>query len=57
MPAEPLPSVDTAKGFARHRDWERDMEELGRRLSPVPMLGFGSPGEHIARIAAAVIDG
>ena len=25
MPAEPLPSVDTAAGFARHRDWEREL--------------------------------
>ena len=23
LPAEPLPSVDTSEGFARHRDWER----------------------------------
>jgi alkylation response protein AidB-like acyl-CoA dehydrogenase len=24
-PAEPLPSVDTAEGFERHRDWEREL--------------------------------
>jgi alkylation response protein AidB-like acyl-CoA dehydrogenase len=25
LPARPLPSVDTADGFARHRDWEREL--------------------------------
>ena len=25
VPAAPLPSVDTAAGFARHRDWEREL--------------------------------
>jgi alkylation response protein AidB-like acyl-CoA dehydrogenase len=25
VPATPLPSVDTAEGFARHRDWEREL--------------------------------
>jgi alkylation response protein AidB-like acyl-CoA dehydrogenase len=25
VPARPLPSVDTAEGFARHRDWEREL--------------------------------
>jgi alkylation response protein AidB-like acyl-CoA dehydrogenase len=25
IPARPLPSVDTAEGFARHRDWEREL--------------------------------
>ncbi|HEY2130633.1 MAG TPA: acyl-CoA dehydrogenase family protein [Streptosporangiaceae bacterium] len=25
LPATPLPSVDTAEGFARHRDWEREL--------------------------------
>jgi alkylation response protein AidB-like acyl-CoA dehydrogenase len=33
MAAEPLPSVDTAEGFARHRDWERELAEA--RLSVV----------------------
>ena len=27
VPAEPLPSVDTAEGFARHREWERELAE------------------------------
>jgi alkylation response protein AidB-like acyl-CoA dehydrogenase len=25
VPAQPLPSVDTAEGFARHREWEREL--------------------------------
>jgi alkylation response protein AidB-like acyl-CoA dehydrogenase len=25
MPARPLPPVDTAEGFARHREWEREL--------------------------------
>ena len=25
VPPGPLPSVDTAEGFARHRDWEREL--------------------------------
>jgi alkylation response protein AidB-like acyl-CoA dehydrogenase len=25
VPAAPLPSVDTAEGFARHREWEREL--------------------------------
>jgi alkylation response protein AidB-like acyl-CoA dehydrogenase len=25
LPAEPLPPVDTAEGFARHREWEREL--------------------------------
>jgi alkylation response protein AidB-like acyl-CoA dehydrogenase len=33
LPAEPLPSVDTAAGFAAHRAWEREL--AGARLSVV----------------------
>lgn len=33
VPAEPLPSVDTAEGFARHRAWEREL--AGARLAVV----------------------
>jgi alkylation response protein AidB-like acyl-CoA dehydrogenase len=28
-PAEPLPSVDTAEGFERHREWERELAAAG----------------------------
>ena len=33
VPAEPLPSVDTAEGFDRHRAWEREL--AAARLSVV----------------------
>ena len=33
VPAAPLPSVDTAEGFARHREWEREL--AAARLSVV----------------------
>jgi alkylation response protein AidB-like acyl-CoA dehydrogenase len=33
VPAGPLPSVDTAEGFARHRAWEREL--AGARLAVV----------------------
>jgi len=33
VPAQPLPSVDTAEGFARHREWEREL--AAARLSVV----------------------
>jgi alkylation response protein AidB-like acyl-CoA dehydrogenase len=29
VPVEPLPSLDTADGFAAHRDWERRMYDAG----------------------------
>jgi len=29
VPAEPLPSVDTAEGFERHRKWERELAAAG----------------------------
>ncbi len=29
VPAEPLPSVDTAEGFERHREWERELAAAG----------------------------
>jgi alkylation response protein AidB-like acyl-CoA dehydrogenase len=29
VPAQPLPSVDTAEGFARHRAWERELAAAG----------------------------
>jgi len=52
MPAGPLPSVDTAEGFARHRAWERELaaarlsavswppEYGGRGASPLEWLVF-----------------
>jgi alkylation response protein AidB-like acyl-CoA dehydrogenase len=29
VPARPLPSVDTAEGFERHREWERELAAAG----------------------------
>ncbi len=29
VPAQPLPSVDTAEGFERHREWERELAAAG----------------------------
>jgi alkylation response protein AidB-like acyl-CoA dehydrogenase len=29
VPAEPLPSVDSAEGFERHREWERELAAAG----------------------------
>ena len=29
VPSEPLPSLDTAPGFAAHRDWERRLFDAG----------------------------
>jgi alkylation response protein AidB-like acyl-CoA dehydrogenase len=44
VPAEPLPSVDTEAGFARHREWEREL--AAARLAvvswPVPYGGRGA---------------
>jgi alkylation response protein AidB-like acyl-CoA dehydrogenase len=45
VPAPPLPSVDTAEGFARHRAWEREL--AAARLSVVAW-----PPEHGGRGAS-----
>jgi alkylation response protein AidB-like acyl-CoA dehydrogenase len=43
VPAEPLPSVDTREGFARHREWEREL--AAARLSVVSWPpGYGGRG-------------
>src|SRR5207342_3297559 len=43
VPAEPLPSVDTREGFARHREWEREL--AAARLSVVSWApGYGGRG-------------
>ena len=45
VPAQPLPSVDTAAGFAAHREWEREL--AAARLSvvswPAEYGGRGAP--------------
>ena len=45
VPAEPLPSMDTAEGFARHREWEKQLAHA--RLSVVAW-----PEEHGGRDAS-----
>jgi alkylation response protein AidB-like acyl-CoA dehydrogenase len=43
VPAGPLPSVDTAEGFARHREWEREL--AAARLAVVSWpAGYGGRG-------------
>ncbi|ROO83492.1 alkylation response protein AidB-like acyl-CoA dehydrogenase [Actinocorallia herbida] len=43
VPAEPLPSMDTAEGFARHREWERSL--AAARLSvPTWPAEYGGRG-------------
>src|SRR5262249_56782231 len=63
VPAEPLPSMDTREGFARHRAWEREL--AAARLSAVswppeyggrgaaPAAGAGFLGEGYAAGAPA----
>jgi alkylation response protein AidB-like acyl-CoA dehydrogenase len=36
VPSEPLPSLDTAAGFAAHRDWERRMFDAGMAVVTWP---------------------
>ena len=36
VPAEPLPSMDTAEGFAAHQEWERGSPTPAGRSSPGP---------------------
>ena len=43
VPAEPLPSLDTAEGFAAHRDWERRMYDGGFAVVTWPER-FGGRG-------------
>jgi alkylation response protein AidB-like acyl-CoA dehydrogenase len=37
VPAEPLPSVDTAEGFERHRTWERSLALAGLSVVSWPL--------------------
>ena len=43
VPTEPLPSLDTAQGFAAHRDWERRMYDGGFAVVTWPER-FGGRG-------------
>ena len=41
VPAEPLPPVDTAEGFARHREWERELAAAGLAVVSWPAVYGG----------------
>ncbi len=43
VPARPLPSLDTAEGFARHREWERELHAGGWAMVPWP-VEYGGRG-------------
>jgi alkylation response protein AidB-like acyl-CoA dehydrogenase len=43
VPAEPLPSLDTAEGFAKHRAWERKLNAGGWAMVPWP-VEYGGRG-------------
>jgi alkylation response protein AidB-like acyl-CoA dehydrogenase len=43
VPAEPLPSLDTAAGFAAHREWEHRMDDAGLAVVTWPAR-FGGRG-------------
>ena len=43
VPSEPLASLDTAEGFAAHRDWERRMYDAGLAVVTWPER-FGGRG-------------
>lgn len=45
VPAEPLPSLETAEGFAAHREWRRGCTRTGGRSSPGrPRTAAGAAG-------------
>jgi len=43
VPKEPLPSFDTAEGFAAHREWERELNAGGYAMVPWP-VEYGGRG-------------
>jgi alkylation response protein AidB-like acyl-CoA dehydrogenase len=61
VPAAPLPSMDTAAGFERHREWERELAAAGlavvswpaayggRGASLLDWLAFGPQGPRAGR--------
>ena len=48
VPAEPLPSFDTAQGFEAHRAWERTLDEGGYSMVVWP-VEFGGRGVDLLR--------
>ncbi|HEX3788672.1 MAG TPA: acyl-CoA dehydrogenase family protein [Pseudonocardiaceae bacterium] len=41
VPVKPLPSMDTEDGFARHRDWERELADFGLSVVSWPVAYGG----------------
>ncbi len=46
VPREPLPSLDTAEGFERHREWEHELNAAGWAMVPWP-VEFGGRGANL----------
>ena len=46
MPREPLPSLDTAEGFEKHREWEHELNAAGWAMVPWP-VEFGGRGANL----------
>ena len=46
VPSEPLPSLDTAEGFEKHREWEHKLNAAGWAMVPWP-VEFGGRGANL----------
>ena len=46
VPGEPLPSLDTAEGFEKHREWEHKLNAAGWAMVPWP-VEFGGRGANL----------
>jgi alkylation response protein AidB-like acyl-CoA dehydrogenase len=46
VPREPLPSLDTAEGFEKHREWEHELNAAGWAMVPWP-VEFGGRGANL----------
>ena len=46
VPPEPLPSLDTAEGFEKHREWEHELNAAGWAMVPWP-VEFGGRGANL----------
>jgi alkylation response protein AidB-like acyl-CoA dehydrogenase len=46
VPREPLPSLDTAEGFEKHREWEHELNSAGWAMVPWP-VEFGGRGANL----------
>jgi alkylation response protein AidB-like acyl-CoA dehydrogenase len=46
VPRQPLPSLDTAEGFEKHREWEHELNAAGWAMVPWP-VEFGGRGANL----------